>query len=267
MPELPDAAGYRRLLSRSLHRIEYVELFDREVLRHADREALDACRPPGRAGCRASRQVAGGSCRARRPRDPPRDDRIAGADRSARGPRPLRPGRAPRRRRHPPTRSTSARRTVARRRYRRCRHHHRTTRSRRRPHHAGPVAGLPGASSYGTQDRPHRPSGHRRPREHVERRGAVGGETSPAETPADALSKEQVTRLHTARRDVVQRAARAGAIPRTPSWLTSQRGVPTPTCPRCHRPLRRSKCLAARRCGAVGVSRTRPQHTPRTPYR
>ena len=41
MPELPDAAGYRRLIARSLHHIDRVELYDPEVLRNAERDALD----------------------------------------------------------------------------------------------------------------------------------------------------------------------------------------------------------------------------------
>jgi formamidopyrimidine-DNA glycosylase len=42
MPELPDVAGYRRMIARSLHRLERVELPDPEVLRNADRDTLDA---------------------------------------------------------------------------------------------------------------------------------------------------------------------------------------------------------------------------------
>ena len=41
MPELPDAAGYRRLVARSLHRVDHVEVVDAKVLRNADRAQLD----------------------------------------------------------------------------------------------------------------------------------------------------------------------------------------------------------------------------------
>ncbi len=61
------------------------------------------------------------------------------------------------------------------------------------------------------------------------------------EMPADSLSPDQLATLHAALRDRVRRASRAGAIPRTPSWLTSQRSSPTPTCPRCHARLTRTR--------------------------
>jgi formamidopyrimidine-DNA glycosylase len=51
----------------------------------------------------------------------------------------------------------------------------------------------------------------------------------------------EVACLHAAVRGVVARSARAGAIPRTPAWLASQRSVAEPTCPRCHGPLERSR--------------------------
>ena len=58
---------------------------------------------------------------------------------------------------------------------------------------------------------------------------------------ADSLSPPQLARLHAALRDRVRRAARAGAIPRTPPWLTSQRGSSAPMCPRCRHPLERTR--------------------------
>jgi formamidopyrimidine-DNA glycosylase len=41
VPELPDVAGYRRLVARSLHRLDHVEFVDPGELRNTDREALD----------------------------------------------------------------------------------------------------------------------------------------------------------------------------------------------------------------------------------
>jgi formamidopyrimidine-DNA glycosylase len=41
VPELPDAAGDRRLLARSLHHLDRIELVDVAVLRNADPAALD----------------------------------------------------------------------------------------------------------------------------------------------------------------------------------------------------------------------------------
>ena len=61
------------------------------------------------------------------------------------------------------------------------------------------------------------------------------------QTRADSLSPPQLAHLHAALRDRVRRAARAGAIPRTPPWLTSQRGSSAPMCPRCGAPLERTR--------------------------
>jgi formamidopyrimidine-DNA glycosylase len=55
-----------------------------------------------------------------------------------------------------------------------------------------------------------------------------------------SLGASDVARLHDAIRDVVARSARAGHIPRTSRWLASQRALPAPSCPRCHAPLDRS---------------------------
>jgi formamidopyrimidine-DNA glycosylase len=55
-----------------------------------------------------------------------------------------------------------------------------------------------------------------------------------------SLSSADVARLHAAIRDVVARSARAGHIPRTAGWLASQRASPDPSCPRCHGQLERS---------------------------
>ena len=59
VPELPDAAGYRRLLARSLHRLDHVELVDPDVLRNADRAALDDA--VSDRTCRGSSGTASGS--------------------------------------------------------------------------------------------------------------------------------------------------------------------------------------------------------------
>jgi formamidopyrimidine-DNA glycosylase len=39
----------------------------------------------------------------------------------------------------------------------------------------------------------------------------------------------------------LQTSARAGSIPRRPTWLSSQRSLPDPTCPRCHAELATSR--------------------------
>jgi len=57
--------------------------------------------------------------------------------------------------------------------------------------------------------------------------------------PAAALDSGEVERLHRALRDVLRRSRRAGRIPRTPSWLSSQRDQEQPICPRCHGQLER----------------------------
>jgi formamidopyrimidine-DNA glycosylase len=55
-----------------------------------------------------------------------------------------------------------------------------------------------------------------------------------------ALTPRQVSCLHEAIHSLVARAARVGAIPRTPGWLASQRDAAVPACPRCHCALERS---------------------------
>ncbi len=55
-----------------------------------------------------------------------------------------------------------------------------------------------------------------------------------------SLDADDIARLHEAVRDVVARSARRGRIPRTSRWLASQRAATAPSCPRCDRPLQRS---------------------------
>ena len=241
MPELPDAAGYRRLLARSLHRIERVELVDPDVLRNADREALDAAvghqdvraverrgkwlvvrvepaalvihlgmtgslvlTAPHDALDRFDRAVLHGDAEIRL-----HDRRRLGGlwlaadvDEVATITGPLGPD--------------AARITVG---QLRAGLEHRRTALKTALTDQAVIAGLGNTLSD----------------------EVLWAARLHPQTPAGALSPKQVGQLHTALRDVVQRAARAGVLPRTPSWLTSQRGVPTPTCPRCHRPLRRSQ--------------------------
>lgn len=47
--------------------------------------------------------------------------------------------------------------------------------------------------------------------------------------------------LHRALSSTVAASSRAGTIPRRQGWLSSQRGLPEPTCPRGHGPLQASK--------------------------
>ena len=241
MPELPDAAGYRRLLTRSLHRIEHVELIDPEVLRNADRDALDAAvrhqdvRAVERRGKWLVVQVelaalvihlgmTGALVLAAPHEALDRSDRAA-----LHGDADIR------------------------------------LRDRRRlggiwlaadPNEIGDITGPLGPDAARiTPNQLRAGVGHRRTALKValtDQATIAGlGNTLSDEvlwvarlhpqTRADALSPEELTRLHAALRHVVRRAARAGAIPRTPSWLTSQRSVPTPICPRCHGPLQRSQ--------------------------
>ena len=240
MPELPDAAGYRRLLIRSLHRIIHVELIDPDVLRNADRAALDAAvrhqdvRSVERRGkwlvvqvehaalvihlgmsgslvLAASHEALDRFDRAAlhgdadiRLRDPRRLGGIwlaADADEIADITGPLGPDAA---------RITLDQLRAA--------LGHRRTALKSALTDQATIAGLGNTLSD----------------------EVLWVARLHPQTPADALSPEQLTRLHDALRDVVRRAARAGATPRTPSWLTSQRGVPTPICPHCHGSLRRS---------------------------
>ncbi|MCU1501984.1 MAG: formamidopyrimidine-DNA glycosylase [Ilumatobacteraceae bacterium] len=55
--------------------------------------------------------------------------------------------------------------------------------------------------------------------------------------PCRSLDDAEVDELHGALRRVLREAVRAAHIPRGPSWLSGQRGVDDPTCPRCHRRL------------------------------
>jgi formamidopyrimidine-DNA glycosylase len=57
--------------------------------------------------------------------------------------------------------------------------------------------------------------------------------------PARSLTGDEIHSLHAALRRVVRRSARAGHIPRTPAWLSSQRSAEAPVCPRCGQPLQR----------------------------
>ena len=56
---------------------------------------------------------------------------------------------------------------------------------------------------------------------------------------ASTLSAGDVRRLGNSARDVTRRAVKAGRIPRTRSWLSSQRNHPDPVCPRCQGPIER----------------------------
>ncbi|MET0146794.1 MAG: DNA-formamidopyrimidine glycosylase family protein [Ilumatobacteraceae bacterium] len=266
MPELPDAAGYRRLLARSLHRIEHVDLNDPEVLRNADRDALDAA-----VGHQDVRSVE------RRGKwlvvrvDPSallihlgmtgelvlaaRHEALDRADRATlHGDVDIR------------------------------------LRDRRRlggiwlaadADEIGAITGPLGADAARlTLNQLRAGVGQRRMaiKTALTDQAAIAGLGNTLsdeilwvarlhpQTRADALSPEQLTGLHAALRDVVRRAARAGAIPRTPGWLTSQRGVPTPICPRCHGTLRRSHvagraalwCPLCQPDGDVSVDRSDP---------
>jgi formamidopyrimidine-DNA glycosylase len=64
-------------------------------------------------------------------------------------------------------------------------------------------------------------------------------------TPANALTETDTRRLHTQMRRTLRTAVRAGRVPPRPTWLTGHRDAPTPTCPRCHSTLRRTR-LAGR---------------------
>jgi formamidopyrimidine-DNA glycosylase len=56
-----------------------------------------------------------------------------------------------------------------------------------------------------------------------------------------SLNRRKRRDLYGAMREVLRESMRRGRILRHPRWLTSQRGVPDPTCPRCGRRLRRTK--------------------------
>jgi formamidopyrimidine-DNA glycosylase len=240
VPELPDAAGYRRLLAAALHHLDHVEVHDAKVLRNAGRGELDrstadqdvrAVHRHGkwlvlhleRAGLVIHLGMTG-SLVLSAPHDAPRrHDRAVlrgDADIVLRDPRrlggiwlaadigaireitgPLGPDAAR-------ITATELRATL----------HRRRTALKTTLMDQTVIAGL---GNTLTDEILWRARLHPRTR-------------------ADSLSQEQIAHLHAATRDVVRRAARAGAIPRTPTWLTSQRSSTTPTCPRCGHRLERS---------------------------
>jgi formamidopyrimidine-DNA glycosylase len=241
VPELPDAAGYRRLVARSLHRLDHVELVDPGVLRNTDRAALDDAvshqdvQEVERRGKwlvvhveRASLVIHLGMTGSLVVTGPhaaiaPDDRAVLHGDAEVR------------------------------------------LRDRRRlggiwlAADAADVADITGplgpdaaaitvtqlAAALGRRRTPLKSA-------LVDQSSIAGlgntlsdevlwGARLHPEMPADSLSPGQLATLHAALRDRVRRASRAGAIPRTPSWLTSQRSSPTPTCPRCHGDLERSR--------------------------
>ncbi|MEV3989559.1 DNA-formamidopyrimidine glycosylase family protein [Streptomyces sp. NPDC049837] len=58
---------------------------------------------------------------------------------------------------------------------------------------------------------------------------------------ANDLTEAERRRLYTHMRRTLRSAVTAGRVPPRDSWLTGHRDDPTPTCPRCHGPLRRSR--------------------------
>jgi formamidopyrimidine-DNA glycosylase len=58
---------------------------------------------------------------------------------------------------------------------------------------------------------------------------------------AAGLSPAEGRRLCRAMQGALRSSVRAGHIPRGRTWLSSQRGVDDPTCPRCDAPLRRTR--------------------------
>ena len=241
MPELPDAAGYRRLLARSLHRLDRVELVDPEVLRNTDRAELDdavshqdvqGVERRGkwlvlrveRAGLVIHLGMTGSLVLARPREAIARDDRVV-----LQGDAEVR------------------------------------LRDRRR---LGGIWLAVGAADVADITGPLGPDaaamtvtqlaaalGRRRTvlKSALMDQATIAGLGNTLsdevlwcarlhpETSADSLSPGQLATLHAALRGRVRQASRVGAIPRTPSWLTSQRSSPTPTCPRCHHGLERSR--------------------------
>ena len=57
-------------------------------------------------------------------------------------------------------------------------------------------------------------------------------------------------RLRAQMRRTLRSAIPAGCVPPRDSSLTGHRDTPSPHCPRCGEPLRRSRLGAVRRCGA-----------------
>lgn len=58
---------------------------------------------------------------------------------------------------------------------------------------------------------------------------------------ASDLTEADCRRLYTHMRRTLRSAVPAGRVPPRDSWLTGHRDDPVPTCPRCGRPLRRSR--------------------------
>jgi formamidopyrimidine-DNA glycosylase len=56
-----------------------------------------------------------------------------------------------------------------------------------------------------------------------------------------SLDDRERSALHRAMHRVLKESNRHGRIPRKRTWITSQRGVKAPTCPRCRGEVRRSK--------------------------
>ncbi len=265
MPELPDAAGYRRLLARSLHRLDHVELVDPDVLRNADRAALDdavndqyvqVVERRGkwlvvrveRGGIVIHLGMTGSLVLADAGDAIARDDRVVfHGDAEVR------------------------------------------MRDRRRlggiwlAVDAADVADITGRLGPDAAAISVTQLAAALGRRRAVLKSALMDQSTIAglgntlsdevlwrarlhpETPADSLSPDQLATLHAALRDRVRRASRAGAIPRTPSWLTSQRSSPTPTCPRCGRGLERSRvtgrtalwCPSCQADGSAGPDRER----------
>lgn len=59
--------------------------------------------------------------------------------------------------------------------------------------------------------------------------------------PVPTLDPRRRRALHRAMRRVIAESNRHGRIPRKRGWISSQRGVASPRCPRCRRGLRRSR--------------------------
>ena len=55
------------------------------------------------------------------------------------------------------------------------------------------------------------------------------------------LTSDERRQLNLALQHVLRASVKKGEIPRTKSWLTSQRSKPDPTCPRCHHELRTTR--------------------------
>lgn len=75
------------------------------------------------------------------------------------------------------------------------------------------------------------------------------------DTRARDLTAADRHRLYTEMRHTLRSAVRAGCVPPRTTWLTGHRDTPTPTCPRCHTPLQRTR-LAGR--GTVWCPKCQP---------